>query len=358
MTVSILCPTLNAASYLRSALESLIRQSFTDFEVLLLDGGSEDQTKEIFDSFRDSRLKWVDCREHRSLAESLNFGITQARGDFLVRQDADDISISDRIEKQLWFLKQNPNVALVGSNTQTISLTDAIVSEPWWSLRHVPLNWDLLWGNQLIHSSVMIRKKVLDDLQLKYEKVSSEDYRLWCRLAEHSALARLPEVLVYYRVTDGGLFNRTRPRSFADALVSNYSLVRNLTGMEPPPYHYFLTDDYIDSRHHIAEIRAILSEQAGTSIQLQDQGEDLLSLAAWMQTVFQAARQRWHWDVGTCEEVQEDIARRVSKIYFLTWKNRKIFDYRHVLQPARDLRSYPWMIKDFVKIILHVTGLR
>jgi glycosyltransferase involved in cell wall biosynthesis len=198
----------NAARYVRQSVDSMLRQSFSDFELIVIDDGSTDGSGDIVSEYSDTRIVLF-RQENQGLVASLNRGIAQSRGTYIARQDADDISLPSRLEKQVRFLDSHPEVAVVGAWAEVFNLQEQGVR----FLRHPPdtstLKFHLLFGCPFVHTSVMLRRSALDDVGGSYstdpERQPPEDRELWTRLALHHDLANIPEVLVRYREVDGSL---------------------------------------------------------------------------------------------------------------------------------------------------------
>lgn len=199
--VSVLMSVYNNAPYLREAIDSILNQTFTDFEFIIVDDCSTDETPTILNSYSDPRLILLHNNVNRGLAASLNKGLTVSKGMFIARQDADDVSLPERLAKQMQYLSEYPHLALVGSAyirvyedgrpTQMVQmpLTDEIIRDR------------LLYDHCFWHGAVMLRRDCLEavggyDSQFRL----AQDRDLWLRLAERYPLANLPEPLYKVRV--------------------------------------------------------------------------------------------------------------------------------------------------------------
>lgn len=196
--VSVLLPVYNGAAYLRTALESVLKQSFSDFELLLIDDCSNDDSLAIAKSYADPRIKIIAKATHKGLIDSLNQGLTLATGKYIARMDADDICLPQRFEKQVAFMDKHPEVGLCGTAIQYLGKT-ATLQYP---TSHGQV-LSAIFFNQAIfcHPSVFLRRAVLQKHSLKYPTryIHSEDYALWLELSQHCQLANLPEALLLYR---------------------------------------------------------------------------------------------------------------------------------------------------------------
>lgn len=199
--VSVLLPVYNGGPYLRQALDSLLGQSFADFEVIAIDDGSADDSLRILESVADSRFK-VYHQENRGLATTLNRAIGLASGRYLARQDQDDLSRPARFEKQAAFLDAHPDTGLVGTWAEVWQEHGPSGRFHRHPTENAALQFELLFDNPFVHSSVMLRRSAVEAVgaySTDPSRQPPEDYELWCRLARHCRVANLPEPLLVYR---------------------------------------------------------------------------------------------------------------------------------------------------------------
>jgi glycosyltransferase involved in cell wall biosynthesis len=204
--VSILMCVYNGETHLKEAIDSILEQTFADFEFVIVEDGSTDRTPEILAEYaaQDSRIVLIRNNENLGLEKSLNRGLVATQGEYFARQDADDISLPNRLELQVKFLDEHPEVCALGSAVQFIDEKGNV-----WGEDHLPTDHDslrslLLINNFMHHSSMMIRRDLLQNLggydtTMRY----TEDYDLWWRLSSLSHLATLPDILVRRRLDDG-----------------------------------------------------------------------------------------------------------------------------------------------------------
>lgn len=205
--VSVLLPCYNAAAHLAQCLESLLSQSFIDFEIVAVDDGSEDETPDLLEkrAGEDSRLR-VLHRPHRGIAAALMAATREARAGLLARMDADDRCRSDRLECQVRFLSDHAEVDVLGSRIRMFprpQLTDGLLRYESWVnrlLTHEEIVRDLFVESPIPHPSVMMRKDRLEEVGGYRDVGWPEDYDLWMRMARAGArFAKLPEVLLEWR---------------------------------------------------------------------------------------------------------------------------------------------------------------
>lgn len=196
--ISVVFPAFNAENYVREAVQSVLEQSFTNFELIAINDGSTDSTKAILEEFQkqDQRIVLI-SRENKGLVESLNEGINLARGAWIARMDADDIALPQRFERQLQWLEET-GADISGSWIKPFGTSGSCV------LKHpktdAAIKMELLFGAPFAHPSVMMRSVLAK--QLPYDKTweGAEDYELWVRAAQNGwVMTNVPEVLLLYR---------------------------------------------------------------------------------------------------------------------------------------------------------------
>lgn len=197
-SISVVFPVYNAALFLKEAIDSILLQSFTDFELLIFDDGSTDNSRSIIDSYSDTRIVRRYSDTNQGLISVLNRGLEEAQGKYIARMDADDISLPDRFQKQFEFMELNQDTGICGTQLKLID-SDEMVLRP---TDDISLRWWFFKGSPLAHPSVFIRTAILRNHHLRFnqEAYVAEDFDLWWRLAFHCKMANLNEPLLKYRV--------------------------------------------------------------------------------------------------------------------------------------------------------------
>ena len=195
--LSVIMCVYNGEAYLEEAIRSVLGQTYSSFEFVIVDDGSADRTAKILQSIKDPRIKLIRNADNLGLIRSLNIGINAAEGAFIARMDADDVCAPDRFERQLDFLKQNPKVGMCGSWLAFIGEKAAYT----YPQSHEEIKLTLMEQNPLAHPSVMFRKEVLKANGLFYDAdfPGAEDYEMWSRMVFLTELANIPEPLLFYR---------------------------------------------------------------------------------------------------------------------------------------------------------------
>jgi len=194
--LSVIMPVYNCELYVKEAVESILNQTFTDFEFLIIDDKSTDKTVEIIKQFSDSRIQLIEKPVNTGYTNSLNYALKIAKGEYIARMDGDDISMSERFLEQLHVLKSDDKICVCATNFTLIHSNKYI---------QYPENNDaikiaMLSFNPIVHPSVMIRKSALNDLEYDVSKEPAEDYDLWTKLIWLGNFYTIQKPLLRYRV--------------------------------------------------------------------------------------------------------------------------------------------------------------
>lgn len=203
--VTVLMPVYNVCKFVQESIQSVLQQSFTGFEFIVIDDGSSDDTVAKVQSFQDERIRLVKNDNNIGVARTLNRGLDLARGEYVARMDADDICHRRRLEKQFNFMERNKDIGASGTWVKFFGDQLPVVERTPFGADVV--NAFLLFDNALYHPSVIIRKGLLDQFNLRYDPAysRSEDYELWLRATDHFPLDNLPEPLLQFRCHSGSV---------------------------------------------------------------------------------------------------------------------------------------------------------
>ena len=213
--ISVVMPCRNSERFLRTAVNSLLAQTYPYFELIAIEDGSTDKTGDILREYqaRDSRVRLFYHEISEGVVASLNEGCGKCCGEFIARMDSDDIAAPDRFEKQLRFMTEHPEVSACGSAVALIDENDHILGHRQYPQQDVAIRQRLFYANPMAHPSVMLRKEHLKQLPYVYDSAwpCVEDYELWFRLSQCGKLCNLPEILLSYRISGQSVkSNRTR----------------------------------------------------------------------------------------------------------------------------------------------------
>lgn len=202
LKVSVILPVYNCGNGLYGVLDCLLNQTYQDFEIIAIDDCSTDNSLKILEKYanKDSRIKIFTNQVNIGLTKSLNKAIKKARGEYIVRQDGDDISAVDRIEKQIFFLETNPEYVFCGSDGLESRLNKRIIK--YFKFNEIKRN--LMAENCFIHPSMVIRKFVFENYGYYNENyLYGQDYELWCRYIYKYRLkgVNIRDILIYKKST-------------------------------------------------------------------------------------------------------------------------------------------------------------
>jgi glycosyltransferase involved in cell wall biosynthesis len=228
--VSVVLAVRNGGTDLPKAIQTIIEQSFVNFELIIINDGSTDGTVVFLDGIEDQRVR-IYHQENTGLAAALNRGISLVRGRYVARQDHDDWALPTRIEQQVRFLDTYTDYAMIGTRAEIWigdRPTGRFHDHP---TEDVALRFELLFNNPFVHSSVMIRKSVLDRVGVYATdpaRQPPEDYELWSRISRHYRVANLPERLTIYREVPSSM-SRTGAHPFKLFTICQRCYRPNLT---------------------------------------------------------------------------------------------------------------------------------
>lgn len=199
--VSVVLPVHNGEEYLHEAIASVLEQTYNNFELIIIDDCSNDETVTIVQSFKDARIRLISSRERLRICNALNIGLRKANGQFIARMDADDVCHPRRLERQIHFLQKHSDIGFCGSWVRRFGVNQQSqkYSRPVGPMR---VRAFAVYDNPMVHSSVMLRREVLKYVDVVYRDdfAHAEDFDLWTRLLEYTEGDNLPEILLDYRV--------------------------------------------------------------------------------------------------------------------------------------------------------------
>jgi glycosyltransferase involved in cell wall biosynthesis len=202
--VSVVMPTYNAAAYLYESIGSILSQTFRDFEFIIVNDGSSDDTNSILDRYQksDKRIR-VYHQENQGMIAALNRGCRLARGQYIARMDADDVSFASRLEKQVEYIEKHPHIEILG--TWICRLKNESPAGTWCPPTNpTTLKWNLFFGVPVAGPSVLMRREVIEKINFyRPDAVHAEDVDLWLRASAVTEFGNVPEVLYKYRVWNG-----------------------------------------------------------------------------------------------------------------------------------------------------------
>lgn len=230
--VSVVMPVFRGEQYIREAMESVLRQTFTDFEFIIICDEPAPETMQLLSRYQseDARVRVISHNNRIGLVQSLNLGCRESRGEYIARMDADDIAEPERFARQVQYLDQHLEVGVVGTQALLIDGTGEPVRGVTLPTDPMVIRWHALFENCLYHPSVMIRKEVLGEAGYYNEEATAiEDFDLWSRIQRIADLANLPDPLLRYRINPGSItFNNLQDQKVATAEIQFAEIGRYL----------------------------------------------------------------------------------------------------------------------------------
>jgi glycosyltransferase involved in cell wall biosynthesis len=224
-------PVYNAEVFLAEAIDSILKQTFADFEFLIIDDGSTDNSRAIVQAYVDPRIRYVLNEKNLGISATLNKGIEMANCELIARMDADDISLPGRLEKQYNYLQAHPDCVFVSSWFRRFN-ADGTEDRV---LKNKPEHfyYHLIFNNWINHPSVMYKRSAVIDVGM-YSKFYAEDFNLWSKLVRKYKFHNIPEVLVHYRIGEKSLSRGVRKMEYIQAHLEQ--IIENI--------HYYTGDKF------------------------------------------------------------------------------------------------------------------
>ena len=198
--VSVILPVYNGEKYVCRAVQSILDQTYKNFEILIINDGSTDNSSALLSQHKDPRVRLLDNETNIGLIGTLNRGLSLASGEYIARMDQDDLSRSDRFERQIDFMRSHPDIGICGSWVTAVrSSGEALWPYP---LSSEEIKCALVFRSAFAHPSVMLRRQLVVQHQLQYADgyPHAEDYELWVRCARLTEFANIPEPLIEYQL--------------------------------------------------------------------------------------------------------------------------------------------------------------
>jgi len=233
--ISVLTAVYNSEETLESSIDSVLAQSNEDFELIIVDDGSIDSSVEIISRFKDPRIVFLNNERNLGLSFSLNRALKFAKGNYIARHDADDLSSAERFDLQVKFLDANKEVGVVGGQMDVVDESAHLIDQYSLPISHGLLAWYLFFDRSFAHPTVMMRKELLERVGGYDESLRvSQDHELWTRLVRFTRFANLPNVLARYRSsTERTGFLKVR-QQFGNRMRSRQKLAMEILETEIP----------------------------------------------------------------------------------------------------------------------------
>lgn len=293
-SVSVIMPVCNEIAYFYESLSSIIQQTSEEIEVLIIDGSDD---RELVPTLlpKDDRIKYL-YREKHGIADALNYGLENAKGIYIARMDADDISLPTRFDRQIRYLDEHDEVDVVGTWYSVIREDGSVVQEMKPVTSHNQILANLLFENPICHPSVMFRRRLIDD-GIRYPKSTAEDYALWVSIIGKYGFANIPEVLFKWRRSDNANTNVMLDKVIDSDEDNTLSYIISLFGHS---FNKYINNKYVLIKNHFPDKIRELYRTFGVKFVL----EEIRFLADIVK----------HSPIDICREVTYEVENRWKKI--------------------------------------------
>ncbi len=304
--ITVLMSVYNGELYLRESIDSILRQTYTDFEFIIINDGSTDSTQLIIDKYaaKDKRIIKIQNTERIHLTKSLNLGLKKAKGEYIARQDADDISLPERLQFQIEYMTQNVEVGVLGTSAEYI---DGIGNPIQISLKQTNRNligWELLFHNPLIHSSIIFNSSLVRSIGgYDEEFLRSQDYALWSKCSSFTVITKLPNILLKHRTRYKPIHNVINLENINTSIKIMHNNIQSLLNESVPI-------------NHVKLLRLVKTSP------LKSRTEYKIAFSLLNQ-IYKAYLKDQKFDRTTMDFINSDLNQMVNK-----WKGYPTYNYR------------------------------
>ncbi len=334
--VSVIMPCYNTEKYLAEAIESILKQTFCDFELIIVDDSSTDKSPQIIRQYKkkDYRIVSVSNKNKKGISGAMNTGISVSRASkYITRMDSDDISLPERLQKQVSFLETNKEYVFCSVNISEFGERE---SDHLFEEKDVPLEALFIWSNPIACAPTMIRKEILLKNKIKFRDcVVAEDYDLFSRLILVGKPAMLYEVLYKYRIHSDSIYHQNLNIVNEKTLQINRQLVSSLTGSNIPPFYELFTD---------------FAEKVDYDIEIS-----YFDIVQGVKLLIESAKNFWKWTDEEYQKVLKDAFDRVLN-HFILRDLRFIEAKKEIDEKRREIMLLSEKIRDLNNELNKITS--
>lgn len=211
--VSVIMPVYNAEKYVKQAIESILNQTFEDFELLIINDRPEDGTMSVVESIKDDRIRIIENDKNRGIAYSRNRGLEEAKGEYIALMDHDDLTDRERLELEVKFLDSHPEIGIIGGSVVKIDENNCELSQPVFALTNPGyIRAQMMFFCPMFNGSTLFRKSIVDVYRMRYQEncLGMEDYRFWIEASLHTQITNFQQTFLYWRVSETGETTRVK----------------------------------------------------------------------------------------------------------------------------------------------------
>lgn len=309
--VSIIMPCYNSEKYIEKAIQSVLDQTYRNFELIIIDDDSTDKTWEIIEQYAKKDFRVICTKKdenEKGISKSMNKGIEMARGKYITRMDSDDIIIPEKIFRQVQFLDKNEEYGVCSVNIAMMDNLGNIYNENVYPEQKVPSEWTFLWTNPVPNAPCMYRTNIIKDNNITFSNLrTAEDYDFLEKLITKTKVYMINLPLYYYRYNEKSTYNRNRIETFKNSLDISKRYYMEVTKKNTPDFYKFLTWFYTNEDEPIIEDVQVINE--------------------FLEKTAKEFKEYYKWTDEQYSNVKTDILKIIEKyaVYkFLAGKNGKI----------------------------------
>lgn len=241
--VSVIIPVFNSEKYLLKTINSILNQTFSNLELIIIDDGSTDNSVNIINSFKDNRIRLIKNERNLGISYSRNRGLLESQGDYIAMCDSDDISLNTRIEEQIKIMKNDSSIDFCYTAYLTINEQDKYISYPFSNILKSDIRWQLFWDNPICQSTVMFKRQLFVNNTIKYNQdlIIAEDLKLWQTVASMCKFYCLYKPLVLYRVHSESIYQTNRLFALREASQLSFNYLSSYNGSDIPDFYSSIT---------------------------------------------------------------------------------------------------------------------
>ena len=262
--VSIIMPCYNSEKYIEKAIQSVLEQTYRNFELIIIDDDSTDKTWEIIEQYAKKDFRVICTRKsenEKGISKSMNKGIEMARGKYITRMDSDDIIIPEKILRQVQFLDENEEYGICSVNIAMMDNLGNIYNENVYPEQKVPSEWTFLWTNPVPNAPCMYRTNIIKDNNITFSNLrTAEDYDFLEKLITKTKVYMINLPLYYYRYNEKSTYNKNRTETFKNSLNISKRYYMEVTKKNTPDFYKFLTWFYTNEDEPIIEDVQVINE--------------------------------------------------------------------------------------------------
>lgn len=313
--ISVIMPVYNCGNFVAESIESILNQTYSDFEFIIIDDHSTDNTLEILKSYTDERMVIYEKEVNRGMVDSLNFGISKARGCLIARMDGDDISYLTRFEKQVAMLKANPEIDILSANARIIGRDLAYN----YSKEPEQVKVDLLFGSAFVHASLLGKIEVFRNNPFDEKMKHAEDYDLWTRLAFTSKMSNMNEVLYSYRRHEGQVSRKYRKTQSNNCNIAQCRMFHHI------PYDKQFFPDHL--------VEKALRKKTSTA-------QETKKIFLWFKTIKRLNHKRPYFEIERFDKAVKKLRRKFIKYSLHNLKASRNLSINHIFILSKEDFGY------------------